>query len=131
MSETARFDLRPFILLLLIATGVFRDELRLQWDGYLAHGNNAEHLKNTEVNQYIEIGEGDDDLAPFYFQKINVNTASSELLQTLQGVGPSLAEAIISYREKEGPFHSLEDLRKIKGIGEKRAKYFGEKLRFE
>jgi len=131
MSEKARFDLRPFILLLFIAIGVFRDELRLQCNAWFCGGNSIEQTTERTDVQYDADGKIPDNLAPFYFQKINVNTANSELLQTLQGVGPSLAEAIITCREQSGPFHSLEDLRKIKGIGPKRAEYFGTKLRFE
>jgi len=131
MSERTSFDLRPFILLLFIAAGVFRDELHLRWDACFKSSNSIEQTTEMTDIQYGADGEILDNLAPFYFQKINVNTANSELLQTLQGVGPSLAEAIITCREQSGPFHSVEDLRRIKGIGEKRAEYFGAKLRFE
>ncbi len=48
---------------------------------------------------------------------MDVNTASSIELQELRGVGPRRAEAIITYREKHGPFKTREDLLKIRGIG--------------
>lgn len=51
--------------------------------------------------------------------KININTASSSELQTISGIGQSKAEKIIEYREKSGPFKSVEDLTNISGIGEK------------
>lgn len=51
--------------------------------------------------------------------KININTASSEELQTLNGVGPGLAQRIIEYRETSGKFASVEDLKNVSGIGEK------------
>lgn len=51
--------------------------------------------------------------------KININTASSSELQTISGIGQSKAEKIIEYREKSGPFKSIEDLTNISGIGEK------------
>lgn len=51
--------------------------------------------------------------------KININTASSEQLQTLSGIGPSMASRIIEYREANGKFASVEDLTKVSGIGEK------------
>jgi competence protein ComEA len=50
---------------------------------------------------------------------VNINSAGSEELQAIPGIGPSKAAAIIEYRETEGPFQALEDLMKISGIGEK------------
>ena len=52
-------------------------------------------------------------------QLININTASSETLQQLTGVGPSTAEKIICYRNEFGRFQSIEDLKNVSGIGEK------------
>lgn len=51
---------------------------------------------------------------------ININTASSAELQTLNGIGPSTAEKIIADREASGPFGSIEDLMRVSGIGEKK-----------
>lgn len=52
--------------------------------------------------------------------KININKATSQELQRLPGVGPKLAVLIISYRNKVGCFKSLEELKNVKGIGEKK-----------
>ena len=52
-------------------------------------------------------------------EKININTASAEELVTLEKIGPKLAESIIEFREKNGPFEKPEDIIKVKGIGEK------------
>ncbi|HEU4326196.1 MAG TPA: helix-hairpin-helix domain-containing protein [Roseiflexaceae bacterium] len=49
---------------------------------------------------------------------VNLNRASAEELDTLKGVGPTLAQRIIEHRETNGPFESVEDLREVKGIGE-------------
>ena len=51
--------------------------------------------------------------------KVNINTANKETLSTLNGIGPVTAERIIEYREKVGPFKSIEEITKVKGIGEK------------
>lgn len=50
---------------------------------------------------------------------ININSASKEQLMTLEGIGESKAEAIIKYREENGPFTSIEDITNVTGIGEK------------
>lgn len=52
--------------------------------------------------------------------KININTASSSMLQSLPGIGPALSERIIEYREEHGPFHRIEDIMNVSGIAEGR-----------
>ena len=49
---------------------------------------------------------------------VNINTADLQALDALPGVGPSTAQKIIDYRETEGAFQDIADLKKIKGIGE-------------
>ena len=51
-------------------------------------------------------------------EKININTASSAELQTLNGIGPVIAERIIDYREVNGPFAKIEDIKNVSGIGD-------------
>jgi comEA protein len=51
---------------------------------------------------------------------IDLNTASSEQLQRLPGVGPVMAQRILDYRKKSGPFQSVDDLLAVKGISTKR-----------
>ena len=51
--------------------------------------------------------------------KVNVNRATEEELQTLTGIGPAKAAAIIRDREENGPFKSVDDLTRVSGIGEK------------
>jgi competence protein ComEA len=51
---------------------------------------------------------------------VDVNTADARTLaRELDGVGMAKAEAIVSYREKNGPFKSADDLAKVKGLGKK------------
>ncbi|HLR80603.1 MAG TPA: helix-hairpin-helix domain-containing protein [Bacillota bacterium] len=52
-------------------------------------------------------------------EKIRINDASQEEIESITGIGPSKAEAIIQYREEHGMFQTAEDLLEISGIGEK------------
>ncbi len=52
------------------------------------------------------------------FYKININTANEQELQQLEGVGPVLARRIVEYREQNGSFQQLEELKNVKGIGD-------------
>jgi competence protein ComEA len=53
-------------------------------------------------------------------QPVNLNTATLEQLDTLDGVGPATAQKILDYRSEHGGFGSVEELDQIAGIGEKR-----------
>ena len=55
----------------------------------------------------------------FAANTVDINTADAKTLETLDGVGPSKAQAIIEYRQANGPFKSPDDLGKVKGIGDK------------
>jgi len=50
---------------------------------------------------------------------VNINTAGQNELDTLPGIGPAYAQRIIQYREANGPFNSIEDLKNVSGIGDK------------
>ena len=51
--------------------------------------------------------------------RIDLNRASAEELQEITGIGPVLSEAIVAWREENGPFRQAEDLLQVPGIGEK------------
>ena len=51
--------------------------------------------------------------------KVNLNTADETTLTALKGIGKVKAKAIVDYRQSNGPFKSIEDLAKVKGIGDK------------
>lgn len=53
------------------------------------------------------------------FAAVNINTATQPELETVKGIGPGKAKAIIDFRSKNGPFKSVDDLKGVKGFGEK------------
>ena len=50
---------------------------------------------------------------------ININTADAATLEVLPGIGPVKAKAVVEYREKNGPFKMIDDLKNVSGIGDK------------
>lgn len=88
--------------------------------------NLAAHLTDA---QHIVVFHVDDNMPPSVSAqaasgrtadgRININTATSEELQALSGVGPSIAGRIISHREARGGFSSVEDIMNVSGIGER------------
>lgn len=53
-------------------------------------------------------------------QKVNINTADATALETLDGIGPALAQRILEFRQSHGRFSSVNDLRNVTGIGDKK-----------
>ena len=51
---------------------------------------------------------------------VNVNTATQAELETLPGIGPALAQSIIAERDRRGGFRAVNELRVVRGIGDKR-----------
>ena len=60
---------------------------------------------------------------------VNINTAGVEELDTLPGVGPATAQAIVDERESNGPFASIEDIQRVSGIGEKKFEKLKDSIR--
>ena len=84
--------------------------------------------KNEKISQYITENSGNNDIeenntsnSSKEDNKVNINTAVQSELDSLPGIGPSIAQKIIDYREENGNFKNIEELQNVKGIGD--AKY--------
>ncbi|MBU8657483.1 helix-hairpin-helix domain-containing protein [Bacillus pumilus] len=75
--------------------------------------------KQGEAERQTQTGGADAPSGNEKSQSVNVNQADAAELQTINGIGPAKAEAIITYREEHGEFQQIEDLRNISGFGEK------------
>lgn len=53
------------------------------------------------------------------FAAVDLNTADQKQLESVKGIGPAKAKDIIDYRTKHGPFKSVDDLKNVKGFGDK------------
>lgn len=69
-----------------------------------SHASQQDHTSATSTSQNISV---------------NLNTADEKELTQIPGIGPSKAQKIIKHREENGPFQSVENLKDVKGIGEK------------
>jgi len=78
------------------------------------------HIDAIEANEKLDLYS-----SPIH-DKINVNVATQEQLETLPGIGSSKAQQIIKHRETNGRFESVSDLTQVSGIGEKTVANFEE-----
>ena len=82
-------------------------------------------LRIINLNAIGENSSFDSDKAAIFenndlSQPVNINRASSEDLESIPGIGKVIARRIIDYRNQFGSFEDLEDLKKVKGIGDKK-----------
>lgn len=99
-------------LLILVALGIVASGLALFLPLIPSHPPPIEPIELTGVRVLI----------PTFLDRtetLNLNTATAEELATLPGIGEVLAARIIAYREEHGPFHTLDQLKEVSGIGDK------------
>ncbi|MCC6445587.1 MAG: ComEA family DNA-binding protein [Armatimonadetes bacterium] len=76
--------------------------------------------KSSKEAKKSKSGSGKKKIASPEEGQVNINTAGSEELQRLPGIGPAIAGRILDYRKANGPFRRIEDLQEVKGIGPKK-----------
>lgn len=77
-------------------------------------GTAAGYANNSAGQMNNSAGQADDTAA----RLININTADEATLQTLPGIGAAKAASIVRYREANGGFSSIEEIKKVSGIGD-------------
>ncbi|MBI5558803.1 MAG: helix-hairpin-helix domain-containing protein [Deltaproteobacteria bacterium] len=110
-----RRDYRPMILLvagLLVGFSAFVDQ--------------AMQIRKTDPQtsslpmpraEFLLPGTLSDEMRPFVFLPVRINSADGRLLETIPGIGPALAERIIALRTARKGFHDLTELLEVEGIG--------------
>lgn len=81
----------------------------------LSAQDRQERIPGAVIETEVEVPR--EEIAP-EFPPVDLNTATAEELDTLPGIGESLAGRIIAYREANGPFGSIEEIMEVSGIGE-------------
>jgi competence protein ComEA len=83
--------------------------------------NLASHLKDGQQVHVPRVGEqaqvAEEPAARKTSGELDLNRADAAALAALAGIGPATAEAIVAYRESNGPFKRVEDVQNVKGIG--------------
>ena len=108
---------------LTVLTAVFLASVFLLFDRTRPPGGPDTYVIVTE--QYVP------DVTPEPLPPLNINTATAEELEELNGIGSVLAQRIIDYRTANGPFETVEELLEVKGIGESTLARFREEITAE
>lgn len=87
------------------------NQARLLQDGEMIYVPSIEEVQNRLFEQEIT-GKTENDKS----EKVNINTASKTELMTLPGIGETRAVAILAYRQENGPFSTIEELKCVEGI---------------
>jgi len=107
-------------------------------DADLTNINLAQKLRDEDKIYVPRIGEFENleqtsgniipGINPSEAGKIDINSADIAQLDSLPGIGPATAQKIIDYREQNGPFKTIEELKNVSGIGDKKFEDIKDKI---
>lgn len=102
---------------LVLVTGIFAAFIA----GFFAGRNlnrSPVHIYQAQTPSHSATVPAETTAEPTAPEIININTATTQQLETLPGIGPALAQRIVDYRAEHGDFSAPEELINVKGIGE-------------
>lgn len=105
LSERILIAIALFMFAGLVGYNAFFSKNAVEISENLVTSETLEENKETKIENKNEV--------------VNINTASSEELEKLNGVGKAMAKRIIDYRETHGGFANKEEIMNVKGIGKK------------
>ncbi len=106
LNKKAKAILAVLIFILLVTVGILIE--RYEKDAFI------KETVATDDAKYTSLSPGEID------GKININSATVEELNELNGIGEAMAQRIIDYRTENGPFLTIEEIMKVSGISEKK-----------
>jgi comEA protein len=109
-------------------------DLNMFLDDRYNYSYKIEDFKNVDNNPVVqseEVNRNEAIIDTVAAEVLNLNRAGYFDLQTLPGIGPVLAERILAYRDSAGAFESVEELLKVKGIGDKKLAVIRDRITVE
>ncbi len=91
-------------------------------------GNNLRLSGGANNSDSKPVGRTNLPKLPALLMPINLNKATMEELSTLPGIGPKTAQAILAFRDEHGPFKSVEELLRVRGLGPKKLAAIRERI---
>lgn len=108
---------KPERIILVMITSFF---IAVMFGVFLGRRSSQEEIHLSDIENVDYTHTSTSQTEPTRSGKLNINFATARELAMLPGIGDTNAQHIIDYRNKNGPFLSIDDLLNVKGIGQKR-----------